>query len=62
MKFNLKSLMMLLAAILPLMVWAQKPTWQDSDPNAANYLPYRHALVGRDCMINRIFSTVDVGS
>lgn len=62
MKFNLKSLMMLLAAILPLMVWAQKPTWQDTDPNAANYLPYRHALVGRDCMINRIFSTVDVGS
>ncbi len=62
MKLNLKSLMLLLTALLPLMVWAQKPTWQDTDPNGANYLPYRHALVGRDCMINRIFSTVDVGS
>lgn len=62
MKFNLKSLMMLLTAILPLMVWAQKPTWQENSPNQPNYLAKRHALVGRDCMINRTFTMVNVGT
>lgn len=35
--------------------------WQDTNPNGANYLDRRHALVGAHCMVNRLNTTVAVG-
>ena len=35
--------------------------WQDTNPNGANYLDRRHALVGANCMVNRLNTTVSVG-
>lgn len=34
--------------------------WQDTNPNEANYLTRRHALVGAHCMVNRYLTTVSV--
>lgn len=34
--------------------------WQDTNPNEANYLDRRHALVGANCMVNRYLTTVSV--
>lgn len=35
--------------------------WQDTNPNEPNYLDRRHALVGANCMVNRLNTTVAVG-
>lgn len=35
---------------------ASRPVYQDSFPNQANYLDRRHALVGANCMVNRLGS------
>lgn len=34
--------------------------WQDTNPKGANYLARRHALVGQNCMVNSLISTVSV--
>lgn len=39
-----------------------KPVYQDTDPDGANYLPRRRALVGPHCMVNSLETTVAVGS
>lgn len=39
-----------------------KQVYQDTNPNGANYLDRRHALVGHNCMVNRLNTTVSVGS
>ena len=36
------------------------PVYQDTDPNKHYYLDRRHALVGHNCMINRLNTTVSV--
>ena len=41
---------------------ADKPVWQQSDPNGENYLKNRRALTGRHCMINKLINVVGVGS
>ncbi|MBR1446688.1 MAG: hypothetical protein IJ586_06355, partial [Alloprevotella sp.] len=41
---------------------ANAPVWQETDPVGANYLSSRRALVGKNCKINRVVSTVAVGS
>lgn len=33
-----------------------KKVYQDTDPNGDNYLDRRHALVGANCMVNRLGS------
>ncbi|MBQ2554844.1 MAG: hypothetical protein II562_07090, partial [Prevotella sp.] len=38
------------------------PTWQETDPNGANYLQQRRALVGTHCSVNRIINVVAVGT
>jgi len=38
------------------------PTWQETDPNGANYLTKRRALVGRHCAVNRVMNIVGVGT
>ena len=40
---------------------ADKPVWQQSDPNGENYLKNRRALTGRHCMINKLINVVVVG-
>ena len=37
-------------------------TYQETDPNGANYLGYRRALVGKHCSVNRVINVVAVGS
>ncbi len=37
-------------------------TLQETDPNGANYLKHRRALVGRHCSINRVMNIVAVGT
>lgn len=39
-----------------------KKVYQDTDPKEANYLDRRHALVGHNCMVNRLNTTVSVAS
>lgn len=39
-----------------------KPVWQQSDPNGANYLKHRRALVGRGCEVDMLVNTVSVGA
>ena len=41
---------------------ASKPVYQDSFPDQTNYLDRRHALVGANCMVNRLNTTVEVAS
>jgi len=46
---------------------ANAPTWQETDPNPADpsktpYLDNRRALVGYNCQINRVITTVGVGA
>lgn len=41
---------------------ASKPIYQDSASTEANYLDRRHALVGHNCMVNRLNTTVEVAS
>ena len=38
------------------------PTLQETDPNGANYLSQRRALVGKHCSVNRVINVVAVGS
>lgn len=38
------------------------PVYQDTDPNKPYYLDRRHALVGHNCMVNRLNTTVEVAS
>ena len=39
-----------------------KPVWQQTDPNGANYIGHRRALTGRHCMINKLINVVEAGS
>lgn len=41
---------------------ADKPVWQQSNPNGENYLTNRRALTGRHCMVNKLINVVGVGS
>ena len=38
------------------------PTLQETDPNGANYLAQRRALVGKHCAVNRVINVVAVGA
>ena len=38
------------------------PTLQETDPNGANYLAQRRALVGKHCAVNRVINVVAVGT
>lgn len=67
---RLYSLIVLLALFLmELPAWAgttQKPLFYDTGctdvPEGSNVLQDRHALVGPNCMVNRVFNTVKVAS
>ncbi len=39
-----------------------KPVWQQADASAANYIGHRKALIGNDCMVNKLINVVGVGS
>ncbi len=39
-----------------------KPVWQQTDANGANYIGHRRALTGRHCMVNKLINVVEAGS
>ena len=71
MKKYLICIAVLASALFPRQMHAQddgntlepgRPLWQQVNPDAANYLTNRHALVGRGCVANKLVTVVGVGS
>ncbi len=54
--------LLLFAAGLNLAAQNTKPVWQQADATAPNYIGHRTALVGNDCMVNKLINVVGVGS
>lgn len=61
-KLLFSAILMILAASGLNAALAQKPVWQQTDPNADYYLDNRRALTGRHCMVNKLVNAVGVAT
>ena len=63
---QLTTCLLLLWVILGQAAWGQtdpsRLIYQQQDPNGENYLENRKALVGRNCVVNKLINVVGVGS